>query len=212
MDIDSAGVESGRVGFCACEIDDGDGPKFLYAAGNERVIEMRLGKSRIVNLYENARGAEEFGRFSFDSLTMDAKLQINPSDTDDDLFGSKSPPPKKSSRQSAHSQSSRSQSSKRLRSTVQIPQPREHSRTSSLSETSPTSSRSHVHSPPHTRTWVRHRHRSHRHKSRRDRSPRQQSQYPSTASPRQRTHGKSPRPESNIKQWTVGAPPARSQG
>ncbi|KAL0194682.1 hypothetical protein M9458_008254, partial [Cirrhinus mrigala] len=41
------------------------------------------------------------------------------------------------------------------------------------------------------------------HKSRRDRSPRKQSQHPSTASPRQRTHGKSPRPESNIKQWTV---------
>ncbi|KAL0148448.1 hypothetical protein M9458_056258 [Cirrhinus mrigala] len=134
---------------------------------------------------------------------MDAELQINPSDTDDDLFGSKSPPPKKSSRQSPHSQSSRSQSSKRLRSTIQIPQPREHSRTSSLSEPSPTSSRSHVHSPPHTRTSVRHRHRSHRHESRRDRSPRQQSQHPSTASPRQRTHGKSPRPESNIKQWTV---------
>ncbi|RXN06159.1 hypothetical protein ROHU_032207 [Labeo rohita] len=62
VDVDFAGEESGRAGFRACEIDDGGGPKFLYAAENERVIEMRLGKSRIVNLYENARGAEEFGR------------------------------------------------------------------------------------------------------------------------------------------------------
>ncbi|RXN13467.1 hypothetical protein ROHU_009656 [Labeo rohita] len=62
MDVDFAGEERGRAGFRACEIDDGDGPKLLYAAENERVIEMRLGKSRIVNLYENACGAEEFGR------------------------------------------------------------------------------------------------------------------------------------------------------
>ncbi|RXN17696.1 Retrotransposable element Tf2 protein type 2 [Labeo rohita] len=77
MDVDSAGMESGRVGFRACEIDDGDGPKFLYAAGNERVIEMRLGKSRIVNLYENACGAEEFGRdavdFKFDKMEESIK-------------------------------------------------------------------------------------------------------------------------------------------
>ncbi|RXN38173.1 hypothetical protein ROHU_001370 [Labeo rohita] len=60
MDFDFAGEESGHVSFRACEIDDG--PKFLYAVENERVIKMRLGNSRIVNLYKNACGAEEFGQ------------------------------------------------------------------------------------------------------------------------------------------------------
>ncbi|KAF4107844.1 hypothetical protein G5714_010603 [Onychostoma macrolepis] len=129
---------------------------------------------------------------------MDPELQIIPSDSDDDLFGINSSSPSKSSQQS-----SRSQSSHRLRSAVQIPQPREHSRTSSLSEISPTPTRPDAHSPPHTRTSIRDRDRSHRHGSRRNRSTRQQRQDPPTRSPRQRTHGKSPGLESNTKQRTA---------
>ncbi|KAK2892394.1 hypothetical protein QQF64_036286 [Cirrhinus molitorella] len=49
---------------------------------------------------------------------MDSELKINPSGSYDDLFGNRSPPPERSSQQS-----SRSQSSHRLRSAVQIPQP-----------------------------------------------------------------------------------------
>ncbi|KAL1276499.1 hypothetical protein QQF64_036122 [Cirrhinus molitorella] len=125
---------------------------------------------------------------------MDPELQINPSGSDEDLFGNRSPLPQRSSQQSPPRRSSH-----RLRSAVQIPQPRERSHTSSLSQTSSTSTRSHS---SLSRSSISDRRRSHRHGSRRDHSPYQQNQH-SSGSHRQRTHGKSPRPESDIKQWTV---------
>ncbi|CAM4460001.1 unnamed protein product [Leuciscus chuanchicus] len=126
---------------------------------------------------------------------MDSELQINPSNSDDDLF--RNSPPSQSVRSSQ--QSLGSQNSQRLRSVVEIPQSRGHSRHSSSSKISPTPTRQ-DHSPLQTRTTINDRH---RHESRRDRSPRQPRHHSTNRSNSQRTHATSPRPENTIKNWTV---------